>query len=54
MYRDGHIFLYSVRRVGGVYVYWEGKGLKIFSFSFLSLEYVLGCHGECFKVNCDI
>lgn len=46
MYRDGHIFLYSV--MGGVVhiVNWEGEGFKNF---FLSLNYVPGCHGECFR-----
>lgn len=46
MYRDGHIFLYSV--MGGVVhiVNWEGEGFKKF---FLSLNYVPGCHGECFR-----
>lgn len=42
MYRDGHIFLYSVRRVGRCILY-IGRGRDLRSF------FVPVCHGECFK-----
>lgn len=48
MYRDGHIFLYSVRRVGRCILY-IGRGRDLRSFFFSSFDYVPGCHGECFK-----
>lgn len=51
MYRDGHIFLYSLRRVGWC-ILCMGRGFKVF----ICLQAnVPSCHGECFlkSWNCD-
>lgn len=52
MYRDGHIFLYSVRRVGRCILYiGEGAGLEI---SFCLQTMFLVAMENVLKRNCDI
>lgn len=52
MYRDGHIFLYSVRR-GEVYtVYWEPG--RVFFFLFVFKICFLVAMENVFERSCDI
>lgn len=53
MYRDGHIFLYSVRRVGRCILY-IGRGRDLRSFFFRLSTMFLVAMENVLKRNCDI
>lgn len=55
MYRDGHIFLYSVRLGGGVYcILGTGEGFFFLFFVFVFKLCFLVAMENVFKRNCDI
>lgn len=52
MYRDGHIFLYSVRRVGRCILY-RGRGRDLRSFFVFKTMFLIAMENV-LKRNCDI